>query len=376
MWLFHSGLTNPDSDAQLNEARSGYFSDWHPPAMSLLWRQLDAVFPGAFGMLLLQIGMFWFGIFAIVVSFGANYRSIHLLCLVGILPPVLSFLGVVVKDVQFGTTLLMSFALICVAYSYRCRFPLFASLIFMNYGILLRYNSVAAVFPLAVLWIWTFRSINCAAPATPTLRQCFMPAVLMIVLMGVGGFVLIQRLAHPRQLFVEQTLFLFDLVGMQVQNPLSNIEIRSEFHAEAFSEDNLRRNYRSTSACPLVMEVCSKEAPPLRLSTSEAAVLGLRHDWLKAALQSPFSYLRHRLQVFLSLLSVDRVIVSTYSLPETSLRTEVINRLMSPQLLVLFEGFIWLTLCALLTVLNIHQFLRGEESRASPRKRATSSSPR
>src|SRR5690242_1074340 len=49
--LFHPGFMSYDSVEQLLDARTGQYGDWHPPFMALLWRQIDRVIPGAFGML-------------------------------------------------------------------------------------------------------------------------------------------------------------------------------------------------------------------------------------------------------------------------------------------------------------------------------------
>src|SRR5262249_13915818 len=48
------GHMSYDSVGQLLEARSGVFSDGHPPAMAALWRAVDSVIAGPLGMLLIQ----------------------------------------------------------------------------------------------------------------------------------------------------------------------------------------------------------------------------------------------------------------------------------------------------------------------------------
>src|SRR5260370_15822462 len=58
---FYPGYMSPDSVEQFAQARSGLFTDWHPPIMSLLWRLADKLLPGPFGMLLLDNLLFWPG---------------------------------------------------------------------------------------------------------------------------------------------------------------------------------------------------------------------------------------------------------------------------------------------------------------------------
>src|ERR1044071_6521479 len=56
------GLMSSDSAIQLVQARGlAAISDWHPPIMAVIWRYVDRIVAGPFGMLLLQTGTFLFG---------------------------------------------------------------------------------------------------------------------------------------------------------------------------------------------------------------------------------------------------------------------------------------------------------------------------
>src|SRR5689334_4412165 len=62
----YPGLMSMDSFDQLEEARAGFFTDSHPPAMAALWSIVDRLLPGPFGMLLLQSIPFVIGLYLIL----------------------------------------------------------------------------------------------------------------------------------------------------------------------------------------------------------------------------------------------------------------------------------------------------------------------
>ena len=61
------GVMTWDSFGQLGEARSGVYSDGHPPVMALVWSVLDRIVPGPFGMLVLQSWSFLLGSYFILL---------------------------------------------------------------------------------------------------------------------------------------------------------------------------------------------------------------------------------------------------------------------------------------------------------------------
>ena len=46
----YPGYLSFDSGWQLREARTGVFSDWHPPVMAAIWSLVDRVVAGPIGM--------------------------------------------------------------------------------------------------------------------------------------------------------------------------------------------------------------------------------------------------------------------------------------------------------------------------------------
>ncbi|MVT38200.1 hypothetical protein GO497_17930 [Acidovorax citrulli] len=58
IYLFYPGFMSYDSWKQLYDAKNRHIGDAHPPIMSMIWRGLDAVYPGPALMLILQVALF------------------------------------------------------------------------------------------------------------------------------------------------------------------------------------------------------------------------------------------------------------------------------------------------------------------------------
>jgi hypothetical protein len=142
------GLMSSDSTIQLFQARGlDAIGDWHPPIMAVIWRYVDRIVAGPFGMLLLQTGAFLFGLDAVLrrALRPVAAAGVAVGCLV--FPPVLAPMAVIWKDSQMAGLLLAGAALI-LAERRRHRLLGLAVLVVAT---ALRYNAAAATPPLLVL---------------------------------------------------------------------------------------------------------------------------------------------------------------------------------------------------------------------------------
>ena len=151
------GLMSSDSAIQLVQARGlASISDWHPPIMAVIWRYVDRIVAGPFGMLLLQTGTFLFGLDALLrrALRPAAAAGVAVGCLV--FPPVLAPMAVIWKDSQMAGLLLAGAALILA--ERRCHRLLGMAVLVVATA--MRYNAAAATAPLLVLllnersWHW------------------------------------------------------------------------------------------------------------------------------------------------------------------------------------------------------------------------------
>lgn len=152
IWSF-PGFMSTDSQNQLMEARSGKFSDAHPPLMSAIWKVLDLFVSGPVLMLLLQGTLFLGGLYLIFKRVLPARRAAIAACAILLFPPVLTVMGVIWKDSQMAAYLIAGIAALLQP---RLRFRL------LGLGLLVvacavRHNAFAAVVPL-VFFLFEWRA--------------------------------------------------------------------------------------------------------------------------------------------------------------------------------------------------------------------------
>jgi hypothetical protein len=143
----YPGFMSYDSVLQLLEARDGVYTGAHPPVMSLLWGVVDALIPGPFGMLLIQVTCFLAGAYLVLVRHMREKAAAIAAVVITLLPPVSAVLGVIWKDSLMVAFLVLAVPLLS---SEPRRHKLFGiALVFLATAV--RYNAFAATLPLIVL---------------------------------------------------------------------------------------------------------------------------------------------------------------------------------------------------------------------------------
>jgi hypothetical protein len=148
----HPGYMSYDSVLQLLQARSGEYTGGHPPMMGVLWGLIDAVIPGPFGMLLVQIACFMAGVYALLSRWMSARAAALATVALSLAPPISAVLSVIWKDSQMIAFLALGAALLL---SPRRNVRL-AGLALLWLATSMRYNAFAMTLPLVVLWfVWT-----------------------------------------------------------------------------------------------------------------------------------------------------------------------------------------------------------------------------
>jgi len=136
-----------DSFDHLREARTGLYGDSHPPFINLLWKLVEYVIVGPFGMLVIQSGLLLAGLYAIFRCTFAPRRAAWWTFAVFVAPQVLSVMAVIWKDSVMAGLLAVGIAGLL---SGRRRTRL-AGLVAMTAAAASRYNALGATLPLVVL---------------------------------------------------------------------------------------------------------------------------------------------------------------------------------------------------------------------------------
>ncbi|WP_257003992.1 hypothetical protein [Streptomyces sp. SA15] len=121
--VFAPGYMSPDSIDQLRQAMGKTpLTDWHPPVLSLVWRALIAVTGSPASMAVLQSVVFWGALWVMawcVWELTASRAGSLAVLGLGLTPHVLTFVGVVWKDVHTALALLAACAVAFVGLRLR-----------------------------------------------------------------------------------------------------------------------------------------------------------------------------------------------------------------------------------------------------------------
>ena len=282
--VFYPGIMTYDAKFVHDDIAKHTLGDWQSPAMTVLWRFVEPVAPGAAGMFLLIAASYWaaFAALALAVARRAS-RIAVLLPLIALTPPAFVFVGIIWRDVLFATSWLLAGALVFAAPS-RARRPAQAlALALCLFGLLLRPNALIAAPVLAAYVLW---------PAGLRMRHVaivFVPAML--------GFAALIHIIY------------YDVLGATRQHPLQSIMVFDLGGISHFARQNQFPTTWDTGETARLLNDCYKPTewdiywrlPPCdfvmhKLETQEklfgtsAIVLA----WARAIVHHPVAYLEHR----------------------------------------------------------------------------------
>ncbi|CAN5170426.1 hypothetical protein BH10PSE16_BH10PSE16_06830 [soil metagenome] len=289
--MHYPGTMNNDSVNQYGQAISGRYTDWHPPVMAWLWSWLRLAGNGPGPLLLLHLALYWlgFGLLADGLRRAHYLRLAVLMAIAGAFPPFLYINATVVKDVGLVASWLAAVGLMFWFRVQRRPIPFAwwgAIAALLTYGTLVRTNAVFAIGPLLVYalappgWLRSVRLII---------------AAMAIAIVAIPVTVQANRwFFNPSATHPEQSLFLFDLMGMAAyEKDPSLIEPRATLAAR-----ELRACYTPywwDSLSPWGR--CSAKVHRLN-GDNDKITEGLALQWAQTILRHPAAYAAHRLKHF------------------------------------------------------------------------------
>jgi len=299
-WVYRPGFMSWDSVVQLRQARSGVFSDDHPPIVALIWRAFDRLWPGPIGMLLLFDALFWLGL-------GVFFRLLRwplwarvcALIVVGFQPAVFMLLGTIWKDTLMQGGLLAGFGALLLAGPGARRWWWLVAVPLLFVGIAARHNAVAAAWPL--LAVPVFRHARLAHwRRLWQLAASLAVALVFALTLRQGSVWLSRSLTEPSDYW--QSTPIFDLVGMSLQRGELLITPECGVLSPGVKLPRLRQVYDPTDHLRLYK--CSRKncTPALGRTSDPEQLRVLSATWKHAILAYPGAYLSHRWLVFRELL--------------------------------------------------------------------------
>ncbi len=144
----YPGYLGWDSEASLLQARSGVYTDAHPPAVALLWRIAELFVQGPFLMLLIQAVTLLAGLYLIFAHVTIPRRAAIAAACVFLFPPVAGVTALIIKD-----ALMAGFALLGLGLVLHDRRR--SGIAFLFVASAMRWNALAATcVPMLVLVVY------------------------------------------------------------------------------------------------------------------------------------------------------------------------------------------------------------------------------
>jgi len=163
-----------DSFIQYSQANSGYYQDWHPPIMALVWRIILLIFPFQTGMLILQCLLLFIGL-SILIKNTKTSIGRYLFLAMPFYPWIFGISGVIWKDIQLAFTLLITTSLMRGKNTTLTNSII---LILLYYASSVRSNGIFAVAPFIFWWITKIIKTKVLITGTLSLFLCI---VLVII---------------------------------------------------------------------------------------------------------------------------------------------------------------------------------------------------
>ena len=289
------GQMTQDSFDHLREARAGVYSDAHPPIINLIWKILEFLIAGPFGMLVLQSGLLLAGLYAIFRVTFEPRRAAWWTTGVFVFPPVLTVMAVIWKDCSMAGLLVVAVA--CLLSGRRG--VRLAGLAAICGATALRYNAFGATLPLVVL-LFEWR---------PGMRWLHRYAVSAAAWLAAtfAAFGINAALTDKPMHYWHSSLAVYDIVGTlaNVDGELPDAELRAQLAGTELLVDHdihatLRTVYTPRDFFPILNDPAHtlwklpingyEPAPQVQRDAIERA-------WWKMIEAHPWAYVMHRVAV-------------------------------------------------------------------------------
>jgi hypothetical protein len=287
------GQMTQDSFDHLREARDGVYSDLHPPIINLVWKLIDTVIAGPFGMLVVQSGLLLAGLYAILRRTFEPRRAAWWTAGVFVFPPVLTVMAVIWKDCWMAGLLALGVAGLL---SDR-RSAKIGGLVAMAGATAFRYNAFGATLPLVVL-LFEWR-------AGKAWIQRYALATAAWLATALAGFGVNAAITDKPMHYWHSSLAVYDIVGTlaRVEPALPDGELRAELAGTGLLVDKdihaaIRAIYSPRDFWPILADPVHRlwnlpingyePAPQAQRDAIERA-------WWHVVASHPWEYAKHRL---------------------------------------------------------------------------------
>jgi len=305
----YPGVMTLDGNSQLQQARDDFYTDGHPPAMAFLWRYVDRIIAGPFGMLVIQTVAFVLGLYWILRRTLAPQRAALATAILFLLPPVLAPMAAIWKDSLMAGLFLLGTALLLD----ERRKVAIGGLAFLMVATAMRYNAPAATLPLVVVLFRWFDA------TTWRLRLANWGIALGAWLAITAIAFTVNAALTDQKMYFWQSLAVFDIAGTvaHVDEPLPDDELRMQLAGTDLLIDHdiqaaIRARYVPYDVDPILREGGLWKLPVRGTTPSpEAQREAIGRAFWNIVEDHPGAYLRHRIACFAEVIGwTDRSLAS------------------------------------------------------------------
>ncbi len=281
----YPGFMSVDSLEQFSQAHTLKFADGHPPVMAWLWSKLNLISDGPQSLLFFHLAMLWTGLYLWRRNAGEN-RIAKWFVLLGFLPWVASFEGVLWKDMGMAYSLLLALALL--SRERLTNMQIFVALSLLLYAFMVRGNAPAALVP--VVWYASGKIFP----------WCSSRLKLAITAMSLAS------------MFVFLNFFNYSLLDAEKNHMASYMMVDDLVHLSSVENKSLLPRVDTKTVVECSQETIGETKLTGRLfclvtKPSYQKVAPIPYDevkkaWVSAVTSNPFEYAKFRMDAFLYLL--------------------------------------------------------------------------
>lgn len=299
---FYPGFMSYDSINQYSQLLGLIpLNDWHPPAMALLWKLLISMTGLTGSLLIFTVGMFILSSFLLSLYFYKitknKLASLMPLALL-LLPNILTFLGVLWKDVLLAAFFMLGTVLILLGSSthelwklkksYRNTLLLVGALVLL-FGSTFRHGVWPAFIPLLVFSAWKLefnKKIKLLAAVSYVLLATLIPASIIRVFSVKDGQASI-------------VIMVDDIINTATESEIRDSELSDDSKEYLI---NVKSQCRAIGVRAYAAFLCDETHIDFSRTVSKEFE-NTQDFWIDSIKQDPSEYLIHRTKVFIDFLN-------------------------------------------------------------------------
>ncbi|MBS1120757.1 MAG: hypothetical protein H6Q90_2985 [Deltaproteobacteria bacterium] len=292
----YPGYMSYDSVLQLQEARADVYSNWHPPAMAELWRFVEYVIAGPFGMLVLQSTSFLAGAHLLLRRAMAPRAAAICASLLLWFPPVSTSMAVIWKDSQMMGYLLLGTALLLSE-----RRPVrLVGLLVLAVSTAMRHNALTMTFPIVLLlFVWTIGHRGW--------RRYAISLAAWIGITGCAQLVNVALTTNDQHVW-HGSIALIDIVGtLRYAEPMSDAELRPILEGTpVVPKDGFQAAAKAVYRPEFMFDTMWATNKFFDAPSTDAQRAAVTRAWKSIVLEHKGAYLRYRADVMRKVLQLSR----------------------------------------------------------------------